>query len=63
MHASIQRASDWEPLLAERTETVLTVGDDEFIITDGTVTLGVNVLEELFAAIETSAKVKKEDKA
>lgn len=62
-HASIQRASDWEPLLVERTETVLTVGDDEFIITDGTVTLGVNVLEELFAAIEASAEVKKEGKA
>ena len=62
-HDSIRRASDWESLLAERTETVLTVGDNEFIIADGTVTLGVNVLEELFAAIETSAKVKKEDKA
>ena len=62
-HVSIRRASDWESLFAERTETVLTVGDDKFIIEDGTVTLGVNVLEELFAAIETSAGVKKEDKA
>ena len=57
-HASIQRASDWEPLLAERTETVLTVGDDEFIITDGTVTLGVSVIEKILAAIETSADKK-----
>ena len=52
-HNSIQRASDWESLFAERAETVLVVGDDKFIIEDGTVTLGVSVIEKILAAIET----------
>ena len=57
-HNSIQRASDWESLFAERAETVPTVGDGEFIIADGIITLTPSVLEEILAAIETSADKK-----